>query len=201
MANQRRLLRETSLDAYFERRLTRLGQDLDPPPHGDTLWYLGQMLVRFGKSSALFSYEDGRLALRPLALLYHDAHSAENRQQRCLILRQLGDLALFIGALFPESYRRKGLQQDYFVGMGSGAYDYLSENESTNRHIFSDLSATFAQMLQLVADCCSSDAEMNMSDIEELYAHWLATGSPQAEKRLRRLGLVTVSAIPDGPLQ
>lgn len=201
MFKQRRLLRETSLTAYFERRLTSLGQNLDPPPQVDTLWYLGQMLVRFGESSALFSYEDGRLSLRPLALLYYDAHSAETRQQRCLILRQLGDLALFIGALFPESYRRKGLQQDYFVGMGSGAYDYLSENESTNRHIFSDLSATFAQMLELVADCCSSDTARDMSDIEKLYAHWLATGSPRAEKRLRRLGLLSASPIPGDPLQ
>ena len=201
MANPRRLLREKSLAAYFERRLTRLGRDLDPSPHSDTLWYLGQMLVRFGDSSALFSYDDGRLALRPLALLYHDAHVAENRQQRCLILRQLGDVALFIGALFPESYKRKGLQQDYFVGMGSGAYDYLSENESTNRHIFSDLSAMFASMLTLVADCCSSDTELSMSDIEELYAHWMATGSPRAERRLRRLGLLSGEAAPAGILQ
>ena len=201
MSKKHRLLRETSLAAYFERRLTRLGQELDPQPHSDTLWYLGQMLVRFGDSSAVFSYQDGRMLLRPLALLYGDARSAETRQQRCLILRQLGDLALFIGALFPESYRRKGLQQDYFVGMGSGAYDYLSENESTNRHIFSDLSATFVQMLQLVADCCSSDAESDMSDIEKLYAHWLATGSPRAEKRLRRLGLITASPTPGAPLQ
>jgi hypothetical protein len=201
MPKKHRLLRETSLDAYFERRLTRLGRDLDPPPHSDTLWYLGQMLVRFGDSSALFSYEDGRLSLRPLALLYHDAHAAENRQQRCLILRQLGDLALFVGALFPESYRRKGLQQDYFVGMGTGAYDYLSENESTNRHIFSNLAEMFAPILQLVADCCSGDANLDASDIEKLYAHWLATGSPVAERRLRRLGLVTVDSAPGGLLQ
>ena len=201
MANPHRLLREKSLAAYFERRLTSLGQDLDPPPHTDTLWYIGQMLVRFGDSSALFSYEDGRLSLRPLALLYHDAHSAENRQQRCLILRQLGDLALFIGALFPESYRRKGLQQDYFVGMGSGAYDYLSENESTNRHIFSELSGMFSSMLQLVADCCSRDASLDMNDIEQLYAHWLATGSPLAEKRLKQLGLVMLNPAQGGVIQ
>lgn len=201
MFNQHRLLREKSLAVYFERRLTRLGRDLDPPPHADTLWYIGQMLVRFGDSSALFSYQDGHLSLRPLALLYHDAHCADNRQQRCLILRQLGDLALFIGALFPESYRRKGLQQDYFVGMGTGAYDYLSENMPTNSHIFSDLAAMFAPILQLVADCCSSDATMDASDIERLYAHWLATGSPSAEKRLRRLGLVTADSMPGGPLQ
>lgn len=190
MADQYRLLREKSLIAYFERRLTRLGKELDPAPHTDTLWYLGQMLVRFGDSSAVFSYQDGRLALRPLALLYDDARCAENRHQRCLILRQLGDLALFIGALFPESYRRKGLQQNYFIGMGSGAYDYLSEHESTNRHIFSELSAMFAPLLQLVADCCSRNNETDMADNEKLYAHWLATGSVRAEKRLRRLGIL-----------
>ena len=201
MRTNHRLLREKSLDAYFERRLTRLGKELDPSPHSDTLWYLGQMLVRFGDSTALFSYEDGRLSLRPLALLYQDARVAENRTQRCLILRQLGDLALFIGALFPESYRRKGLQQDYFVGMGRGAYDYLSENESTNRHIFSDLAEMFAPLLQIVAECCASDEAASVQDIEKLYSHWLATGSPLAEKRLRRLGLLALSPAAGGPLQ
>ena len=198
MSNPDRLIREKSLDAYFEKRLTRLGNELDPAPHSDTLWYLGQMLVRFGRSSNLFSYEDGRLSLRPLAMLYHDAHVAENRQQRCLILRQLGDLALFIGALFPESYSRKGLKQDYFVGMGSGAYDYLSENESTNRHIFSELAQTFTAMLQLLADCCYRDTSTTLMDLEELYAHWLATGSPAAERQLRKMGLLDMApAYPD----
>ncbi len=201
MSNSNRLLLEKSLDVYFEKRLTQLGQELDPPPHTDTTWYLGKMLVRFGRSSNLFSYEDGRLSLRPLAMLYHDAHAAENRQQRCLILRQLGDLALFIGALFPESYRRKGLQQDYFIGMGSGAYDYLSENESTNRHIFSELSATFTSMLQLLADCCSRDTSTSVMDLEELYAHWLATGDPVAERRLRKLGVLDMTPVRSGLIQ
>ena len=34
-------------------------------------------------------------------------------------------MALFLGALFPERFTRRGIQQDYVVGMGGGAYDYL----------------------------------------------------------------------------
>lgn len=192
MTDGRTILSESSLSAYFHRRLTEFSRLLEPPPHDDTVWYLGHMLARLGDSRAVFSYEEGRLSLRPLAMLYHDAREAINTRERCLILRQLGDLALFIGALFPESYRRKGLRQDYFIGMGGGAYDYLSENAPSNHHIFAELSTAFASMLELIADCCSPRDNLDPTDIVQLYERWLATGNPAVERQLKALGVITL---------
>jgi len=186
------ILEESSLSAYFHRRLTQLSHLLEPPPHGDTLWYLGDLLTRLGDSRSLFGYQDGRLSLRPLALLYSDARDAANNRQRCLILRQLGDLALFIGALFPEFYQRKGLRQDYFIGMGGGAYDYLAENAPANHHIFAELSSAFGSMLQLVADCCSQRDSYDPETIVRLYRSWLESGDPDTGRLLRRLGVVNL---------
>lgn len=150
------------------------------------------MLARLGDSKAVFSYQEGHLSLRPLAMLYSDARQADSNRQRCLILRQLGDLALFIGALFPEFYRRKGLRQDYFIGMGGGAYDYLSENAPSNHHIFAELANTFSSMLKLVADCCSDQESFKAEDIVQIYERWLATGNPALERQLKALGVVTM---------
>ncbi|MDA1074347.1 MAG: hypothetical protein O3A63_06240 [Proteobacteria bacterium] len=180
---------EESLSHYFKCRLTRFAQSLHPQPHEDTCWYLGTVLVRFGRSEELFCYHNGQMTLRPLALLYSDALEAEDERMRCLLLQQLGDMALFLGALFPDRYARRGIHQDYFIGMGGSAYDYLADNARHNRHVFAELANTFTRMLDLVANACSRTHEMSTHDILALYQRWLATRDPVVERQLRALDI------------
>ena len=147
-----------TLSEYFREQLAIHARELEPPPKEDTRWDLGNLLVRFSRSEDFFAFEDGRFTLRPLALLYSDALEARNAHERCLLLQQLGDLSLFLGALFPKHYSRRGLGQDYLVGMGCSAYDYLAGNARSGRHVFSELSGAFSVMLQLVANACSRHA-------------------------------------------
>ncbi len=181
---------EVTMADYFRERLHEMGESLDQPPHEDTLWYMGDMLARLGHSDQLFSYDEGEVGIRPLALLYKDAHEANNARERCLILRQLGDVALFVGALFPESYERRGILKDYFVGMGGGAYSYLSENDRHNRHIFSELATSFVHMLELVARVCAKQVQFDYTDIMALYERWRSNGDPRLEQQLQALGIV-----------
>jgi hypothetical protein len=180
---------ETSLSIYFKDRVSECAQRYKPPPHEDTCWYLSSLLDRFGRTEHFFLYEDGRYALRPLALLYGDAREATSERERCLVLQQLGDMALFLGALFPERFTRRGIQQDYVVGMGGGAYDYLAENSRQNRHIFAELANTFTRMLELVANACSRDNQMSAEDIMGLYQRWLQTRDPVVGSQLTAIGI------------
>lgn len=180
---------ELTLADYFRERLGEQAAELKPPPQEDTLWYMGNVLARFGDSSQLFSYEQGQLSLRPLAMLYKDATETTNTRQRCLILRQLGDLALFLGALFPERYARRGIHKDYFVGMGGGAYDYLADNAHHSRHVFSELAATFTRMLELVARACSRQTLFDATDVLRLYQRWRTSGDPLLADQLRAAGI------------
>ncbi|HSG90246.1 MAG TPA: hypothetical protein VLA56_13620 [Pseudomonadales bacterium] len=183
------MVTETSLSHYFKARLADYAERFRPPPHEDTCWYLGSMLDRFGRSEQLFAYEDGRVTLRPLAQLYGEALEAPSERERCLLLQQLGDMALFIGALYPGRYARRGIRQDYFVGMGGGAYDYLADNARRGRHIFGELSRSFGRMLELVAGVCAAPEAPGEDDVLSLYQHWLRTRDPVAERRLRGLGI------------
>lgn len=185
---------ELTLADYFRERLLQFGEQLRPCPHEDTLWYLGSLLARFGSSDQLFCYDNGEITLRPLALLYKDARESSNHHQRCLLLRQLGDLALFIGGLFPENYARRGIHKDYFVGMGGGAYDYLADNAQQNRHIFSELAAMFAKLLELVRRVCFKQNQFDATDILHLYQRWQQTRDPVAAQQLRHLGICTTSS-------
>jgi len=188
---------EASLALYFRERLANRAQDYDPPPAEDTCWYLGNLLERFGRSEDFFAWEDSNLQLRPLALLYGDAMEARSDHERCLLLQQLGDMALFLGALFPERFSRKGIQQDYVVGMGGGAYDYLANNARAGRHVFAELAGTFTVMIDLVATACHADAEtLDPETVLSLYERWSATGNPLIARQLRALGI----DLPDNPL-
>ena len=180
---------ETSLSVYFRERLTDYAQHFRPPPHEDTCWYLGSLLERFCHTEQLFVYDQGQLTLRPLALLYGDALEATSQRERCLLLQQLGDMALFLGALFPERFTRRGIQQDYIVGMGGGAYDYLASSARANRHIFAELANTFTRMLELVANACSREQTLSTEDIIALYQRWLDTGDEITGNQLRALGI------------
>lgn len=180
---------ETSLSSYFSKRLNRYARRFKPPPHEDTCWYLGSLLERFGRSEQLFSYQDEQMLLRPLALLYADAIEASNDRERCLLLQQLGDMALFLGALFPERFTRRGLQQDYFIGMGGSAYDYLADNARSNRHIYAELARTFARMLEMVANACSRTQRMTTEGVLALYQRWLTSRDPLIADQLQAMGI------------
>jgi hypothetical protein len=180
---------ETSLGNYFRERLTHFAQQLRPPPLEDTCWYLGNVLERFCRPEHLFVWQEGQYNLRPLALLYGDALQTSNARQRCAVLQQLGDMALFLGALFPQRYARFGLHQDYFIGMGGGAYDYLAEHAQHSRHIYAELARTFTRMIGLVAKACSRDNPVRHEDILALYQRWLQNRDPLAQQQLRAMGI------------
>ena len=189
MESSNRPITETSLSVYFKDRVSECAQRYKPPPHEDTCWYLSSLLDRFGRTEHFFLYEDGRYALRPLALLYGDAREATSERERCLVLQQLGDMALFLGALFPERFTRRGIQQDYVVGMGGGAYDYLAENSRQNRHIFAELANTFTRMLELLASACSRESQLGAEGIMALYQRWLQTRDPVVGSQLTAIGI------------
>ena len=180
---------ETSLSHYFTARLKRCARGVRRPPQEDTFRYLGSLLDRFGRSEALFSYEEGRRTLRPLAELYGDARETPSERERCLLLQQLGDLALFVGALFPERFARRGIRREYVVGMGGGAYEYLAGNARRNRHVFAELAATFSHMLDLVGRSCARTERLAAEEVLALYQRWVRTRDPLAERQLRTLGI------------
>lgn len=180
---------EKHLANYFRERLHDIASQLAPAPHEDTLWYTSHMLARFGSSREFFTWNEGSVSIRPLALLYKDAHECGDERTRCLLLRQLGDMALFMGALFPDNYARRGIHKDYFVGMGGGAYDYLADNAAQNRHVFLELASTFTRMLELVARACSKQHAFDSRDILKLYERWQLSGDPLLAEQLRALGV------------
>jgi hypothetical protein len=98
-------------------------------------------------------------------------------------------MALFLGALFPERFTRHGILQDYVIGMGGSAYDYLADNARTNRHIFAELANTFTRMLEMVANACSRRQRLTTEEVLALYQRWFNTRDPVIGNQLSALGI------------
>lgn len=179
-------LEQKDLAEYFHHQLQ---QEWSSNEQQDTNWYVGNLLARFSRSEQLFCHQQSQLVLQPLVTLYEQAQQCPDKQHRCLLLRQLGDQALFIAALFPGHYARKGIGRDYLIGMGSAAYDYLASHPLPLSHVFADLVERFTAVLDVIARTCHRNRSYNATEIMELYKHWKATGDSNLALQLSAMGV------------
>ncbi len=200
-----RLITGTDLREYFQHTiddaLTTQGVDAAV----ETVYYIVNLLTAYQRADRLYEQTADGFELKPLAIMYAEALELPHPQQRNQMVQRLGDVALFIAGVFSESLRRKPVDVDYYIAMGSNAYGYLSDAmRGTTRGaafcaIFTELSRKFSEFAAALA-CVREGVEPN-SDLDtlRLYDLWLRTGSRSAARRLRELGidghvLSTVSA-------
>ncbi len=133
---------------------------------------------------ARFCEETGALE-RVMAMEYLQGLAATGRmrQER---LRDVGDQCLLFAGLFPHIARKRMVRISYFVELGRGAYQQLSQalSHSTAR-LFGDLSAAFVvlmDILQSMRDLQTTQCLSPLDAIELLHD----TGSAHALRSLRR---------------
>jgi hypothetical protein len=186
---EEKVISQQTLDEHFSTGIAREARDLSPPLSDEAVHYITQVLTHFSHSGNLFSRENNTHSLPTLALLYQKAHMAPSRQQRYTILRQLGDSALFLGALFFEHFAKKGINKDYFIGMGGGAYGSLGDISIDNRHIYYELAETFPKLLQVVANVCTKEFNYDANDIFSLLERWQQSRDSTLRKQLQAIGI------------
>ena len=148
------LIQAGGLKAYFHDAVHAAADRQRLCAHQATLHYLTLMLSSYAHSERVFDYDQHRLHVRPLALLYGDALAAGSRQERRLWLQRLGDLALFVGGLFAGRLSRNFTDLDYCVAMGGNAYGYLQQTApraDDQALVFGELADGFPGFVDLVA--------------------------------------------------
>ncbi|NKB36589.1 MAG: hypothetical protein GKR93_05370 [Gammaproteobacteria bacterium] len=161
----------------------------------ETLFYLRNLLTTFIQTEQLYQHSVTGEGLKPLAGLYADALDAPSTAARDDVLRHLGDLALFIAGLFPQSLSRSLVDVDYYINMGGCAYGFLAESGCVSRSrpgyktIFSELSVQFAKLVDVLTEVGDQTVLRQDSDVLRLYEIWLASGSKNAAGKLRQLGI------------
>ena len=121
-------LASISLEAFFRHAISRAIRRQGVDTRDVTLDYLVDLLTHFSRSENLFDYYDDGIRLRPLAQLYAQAAQSDSIAEQRLVMRRMGDVALFIAGMFSGFFRRRRalVGRDYYIAMGGQAYACLS---------------------------------------------------------------------------
>ncbi|GJL81269.1 MAG: hypothetical protein DHS20C01_09030 [marine bacterium B5-7] len=156
------LIETTSLKSYFHDSISTILDKNESDVGDDTRAYLINLLQHFSRSDRFFEWFEQRTTLRPLALLYGEAVQARNVSERRAMLRRLGDVALFVAGIFRPSLERKVVGVDYYINMGGGAYDSLSDSlahtgkSSLNWQTFKELAGNFETIVDVLDEFAES---------------------------------------------
>ncbi len=158
---------EQSLFEYLNKQLQIENGQSTKEISEYTICYLANLLTKYSHSSELLTQEQYKNSLPTLAFLYRDAREAVNENIRINLLRKLGDSALFMGAWFAKLYQKKGIGKDYFLGMGSAAYEYLADNAYHQREVFNELAQNMPPILHITSSALSREKAQRDKDLTE----------------------------------
>ena len=197
VTERRRPVAESNLRSFFFDALREAIGHQHIEADDGTVWYLTNLLTDYSRADRVFDWSGPRRTLRPVAELYGAALEAASEAERKLLLRRLGDLALFVSGLFSGFFgrRRRLVDVDYYVAMGGAAYSYLWENaqwtssERALREVFQQLASEFSRYVDVLAEVGESSLQIDDRDVLRIYEVWRKTGSRRLEHKLRRLGI------------
>ena len=186
--DQKTLHTHGSVAEFFHEVLSEAlqRQGVDASAHAE--FYLVNLLTEFSH---------GALTDQPLALWMARAQEADGAQ-RLQELRAIGDHALYVSGFFADSLERKLIDSDYYISIGCSAYRTLAAHAADSggrrsHDLYGELSGKFPHFVDVLAEV-STQTRVSSSnrDLLRLYERYLKTGSAQAERQLRRLGLGVV---------
>jgi hypothetical protein len=174
-----------SLETFFQdavdRALKEQGVSTDPL----TEHYLVHLLATYAKQPI----DDSPLGLKMLA-----AANAEPRERRER-LREVGDTSLFVSGFWAESFARKLVDVEYYIGLGGTAYSELARSgigwrRDPNCDVYERLADNFSRfvdVLMLISRWIMPPA--GPQDVIKLYERWLQTRSTWAARKLATVGV------------
>jgi hypothetical protein len=147
-----------------------------------TSFYVVQLLASFQRRSAEGS--------EPLGVLFAKALGTGGIEQRS-VLKQIGDLSLFVSGFFSDSLKRKLVDVDYYVGIGGHAYTALSSFETeTFSPVFAELGEKFVGFVDVLSEVSERTSYSTNTDLLRLYEKWMRTGSSRCGELLVERGFV-----------
>jgi hypothetical protein len=174
-----------TLQSFFWERLGLALKEHRVETAVETEHYLVRLLADF----ATHPVDEEPLALKLLAA--KEAPPLERRRQ----LREIGDTSLFVSGFWSESFARRIVDIDYYIGVGGSAYGQLAAGDGWSKDrmgkVFEELAEKFHRFVA-VLETLSRWARPTSSpqDVVKLYEQYRSTGSSWAANRLASLGVL-----------
>jgi hypothetical protein len=172
----------TSVDEFFREVVVEALESQHVEATQYTEFYLVGLLGEFTTA---------RLPDEPLSIKLAQAGS-RGPEQRLKALKEVGDTSLYVTGFFAESFDRKLIDADYYIGLGEAAYRELSCSLTGASHIqevYAELAAKFPRFVDVLQEI-RTKVSFAGSDVVKLYEEWLHTRSEWIERRMRALGLI-----------
>lgn len=133
----------------------------------------------------------------PLIMLLNHALKSDygGRVRR---FKQIGDFSLFISGFFSDSLKRKLIDIDYYIAIGSIAYNNLSDIMREQRNgglfysLFHELTERFRDFTDVIAEVSDMSSVGTNSDLLRIYERWIKTGRLRDADLLREKGVIPV---------
>ncbi len=156
--------------------------------------YLANLLLHFINMENLYPKDSEGKRADTLTQQLATALEQVNAEKRAHCLRQMGDFSLYIAGFFSDSFTRKLVDVDYYIGMGGAAYENVArlEEKKDRAQLFIELSQKFPQFVDVLAQV-SDEAGFHQDKDKALlraYDLWTKTGSERLAKLLARAGIV-----------
>jgi hypothetical protein len=175
-----------SLETFFQEAVDRALKEQRVEADALTEHYLVHLLATYAKQPI----DDAPLGLKLL-----EATHAEPRERRER-LREVGDTSLFVSGFWTESFARRLVDVEYYIGLGGTAYGELARSglgwrRDPNCDVYERLAENFSRfvdVLMLISRWIMPPT--GPRDVIKLYEKWLQTRSSWAARRLAALGVV-----------
>jgi hypothetical protein len=192
-----RPLASSSLEAFFHQAIARALRQRRVQAAEGTVHYLVQLLTCFSRSENLFDYSEDGIQLRPLAHLYAQALRSGSVREQCLMLRRLGDVALFIAGMFSGFFHRRRalVGMDYYIAMGERAYGSLLQGRVGDPagvalvDVFAQLSGSFSSYVGVLSEVGDAGGGQTRDRLQRVLARPGTDGGPELEHLLDRRSL------------
>jgi hypothetical protein len=163
----------------------------------ETEFYLVHLMNRFITTETLYARDgEGQVREEPLALMVKDAlDQTEPGAQRSLF-QHVGDFSLYVAGYFQDSFMRRAVDLDYFIGMGGAAYHAVASREpvASRQKMYEELSTKFRLCVDVLAHVSEKTTPRKESDLLRTYEKWVRTGSEKAARALHEAGIIPSDA-------
>ncbi len=162
--------------------------------------YLAQLLGQFINMENFYPVDSEGNKTETLTEQLAVALEEESAEHRAKRLRKLGDFSLYVAGFFSDSFNRKLVDVDYYIGMGGAAYESVArvEDQKNRAQLFMELSKRFPDFVEVLGQI-SEESGFNLSnnkDLLRMYDLWLKTGSDRKAKQLAKAGIVAPLNLP-----
>ncbi|MCK6546206.1 hypothetical protein L6R52_10180 [Myxococcota bacterium] len=184
-----------TLEAFFEELIREAMSAEKVVLPEECVTYLLGLCREFAHHDALHGLEKrGEAGTPALVWLYERAQTAD-RGVRFHAYRHLGDVSLVVSGFFaPHIERERSLVGiDYYVQMGSAAYDSASTLAKPTgfSQILAELAARFRQLVEVLTRVAEKTTLPVARDVAALYERFMRNPeSAELQKRLMMQGLV-----------